>query len=221
MAAQKTPALTPEQQREARAAAEKNRREKMKVIDAAMEKAERPERYKDLDKDQRERAAVAAKQKAGLRGKALATWILEGKNGSAQVQEAHAQQEAAARQERTRQNVTRSADPEAAQLAVEAKGLAPDVKSAFLPKDAREFIDIFEVELTSPQAVLIRRKDDPEREPVTLAVRALEKFAKDGEKDADVRKALTAVGKGSRLWGRKLGLMALAMRLRVKGANKD
>ena len=82
-------------------------------------------------------------------------------------------------------------------------------KSAFLPKDAREFIDIFKVELPQPQAITISRTDD-DREAVTIPVKSLEKFAKDGEADPEVRKALSAVGKGSRLWGRKLGLMALA-----------
>jgi hypothetical protein len=161
---------------------------------------------------------TSASARRTLTGKSLADWILEGKTPDDTIQAARAEQKAAARAERTRENVTRSADPEASTLAVEAKSLAPEVKSAFLPKDAREFLDKFEVTLQGDTDLTIARKDADGIEPVELSVKNLEKFARKGEKIAEVRTALSAIGKDSRLWGRKLGLMALAQRNRIKGA---
>lgn len=216
-----TTTLSPDQQadarREAKAAKERERRAAIKRAQDALEKAGLA-KDTTLTKEQRDRAASSAKEKGGLTGKALERWIMEGKSSTEQVEEGKAARKAAEREQRTRENVTRSADPEASGLAVEAKALAPDVKSAFLPKDAREFLDIFKVELNGDTDLTVSRTDKDGPEPVELTVKALEKFARKGEKDADVRKALSAVGKGSRLWGRKLGLMVLAQRLRMKGA---
>ena len=214
-----TPAQRAEAAKEKKRADEKRRREQIAAAKPALEKAGLSASTK-LDPQQRARAATALTDKPGLSGKALEKWIMEGKGGAEQVAEAKAQRSAAQREERTRENITRSGDPEAASLAVEAKSLAPEVKSAFLPKDAREFLDKFVVTLSEDAKELtIARTDGADIEPVTLKVTALEKFAKKGEKDGDVRKALSAVGKDSRLWGRKLGLMALAQRLRIKGAS--
>jgi hypothetical protein len=207
--------LTDEDRKAARAAAEKKRRDQIKAAKESLERAGLAADTK-LDADQRKRAADPKKK--GLTGKSLADWILEGKTPDDTIQAARAEQKAAARAERTRENVTRSADPEASTLAVEAKSLAPEVKSAFLPKDAREFLDKFEVTLQGDTDLTIARKDADGIEPVELSVKNLEKFARKGEKIAEVRTALSAIGKDSRLWGRKLGLMALAQRNRIKGA---
>lgn len=220
--ASSTPTLTPEQQaearREAKAQKERDRRAAIKAAQDALEKAGLS-RDTELTKEQRDRAAVSGTEKGGLRNAALAAWIMDGKTSTEQVEEAKTARKAAEKEDRTRANVTRSADPEAASLAAEAKSLAPDVKSAFLPKDAREFLDLFKVERALPTTVTISRTDSG-AESITINVKQLEAFAKKGEKDTDVRKALSAIGKGSRLWGRKLGLMALAVRLRQIGAEK-
>jgi hypothetical protein len=219
MASTTTHQLTDEDRKKARASAEKARREQIKAAKDALERASLPADTQ-LSADQRKRAADPKKK--GLTGKSLADWILEGKTPDESIQAARQEQKAAARAERTRENVTRSADPEASTLAVEAKSLAPEVKSAFLPKDAREFLDKFEVVLKGDTDIVIRRTDgiknaEGEQLEVELSVKALEKFARKGEKIAEVRTALSTVGKDSRLWGRKLGLMALAQRLRRKG----
>jgi hypothetical protein len=93
----------------------------------------------DLNADQRKRAVEAPKKKAGLRGKALGQYVLDGTNTRQQADAARGRRTAEATTGGGGRNVTRSKDPEAVELAQEAKALAPDVKSAFLPKDARAF----------------------------------------------------------------------------------
>lgn len=200
--------ITPEQKaaaaKEQRAAKEKERRAAIKRAGDALEKAGLP-RDTQLTADQRKRAADSGTEKPGLAKKALATWILEGQGLGEQAEAAKAANTAKTAEEKTRQNVTRSQDPEAAELAVNAKKLAPEVKSAFLPKDAREFIDDFTA-TKAGQKVTIKRGDVT----VELKTADLRKFGVDGEKDPEVRKCLAEVGRGSRLWGRKLALMVLA-----------
>lgn len=101
----------------------------------------------------------------------------------------------------------RARDPEAADLAKAAAARAPEVKSAFLPKDARSFIDEVlggrKAEDLLVGALPAKEEGDEGRD---LDLPQLEKFAVKGEKDAEVRAFLRDLGKGTRLWGRKLGL---------------
>lgn len=220
MAQENTAAIDPATAAAARAGAvqptkaekERARRETIKRAKEAVAKAGLPADTK-LDLDQRKRAADAAEKKAGLSGKALATWILEGKTTGEQVQEARAERSKAERAERQRSNLTRSTDPEAAELAQAAKALAPDVKSSFLPKEGRQFLD----ELLprgggAGAAGLLSRVVATEEgeETVTITQAALRRHSVENEKDQEVRAHLTALGKGTKLWGRKLGLFILA-----------
>lgn len=208
--------ITPEQKtaaaKAAKAKQDAQRRANEKVVKAQLEKAKLPADTK-LTAEQKTRAVESAEKKSGLMGKALETFIMEGKALGAQAAEAEQAQAAKAREERTRQNVTRSGDPEAAELAAAAKKLAPEVKSAFLPKDAREFIDVFTV-TASGQTITVKRTGaqgvEGALEETQIKRAALREFAIKGEKDKDVRTALAGIGKGTRLWGRKLGLMILA-----------
>lgn len=198
-------ALTAEQKDQARKAAkaeaERKRRADLKVMQAQLDKAGISDQA--LDAEQKKRAVASAETKKGLTGKALATFILEGKDGKAQVEAAKAAKQAEKKAEKTRQNVTRSADPEATQLAADAKALAPDVRSAFLPKDAREFLDRFNV-IREGQSVTVTRTDaDAE---VTFKTAQLRRFAEQGEKNGEVRAGLSTLAKDTRLWGRKLAL---------------
>lgn len=205
--ADSTTTITPDQQeaarKEARAATERTRRATAK----ALEKAGIEQKPSELTADQKGRAATALEEKPGLGQTALATWILEGKGTSEVVKEAQAARETAKKAETTRTNITRSADPDAAELAAAAKALAPDVRSAFLPKDAREFIDLF-TQVKEGQSITVSRVDGDTE--VTFKRVDLRKFAAAGEKDKEIRGMLALLGKGTRLWGRKLGLMVLA-----------
>ena len=199
-----------DQAKAARAAKEKERRAAIKAAKEALVKAGLPEDTK-LDPEQRRRAAghILNGEKGGLTGKALATYITDGTGTGAQVAKAREEQAAQQKAERQRTNATRSSDPEATELAQKAKALAPEVKSAFLPKDAREFIDKFEQRKTG-QHIVVKRTDVKDAEEVSIKRADLRKFAQEGEKDTDVRAALATLGKDSRLWGRKLGLFILA-----------
>lgn len=228
MAKTDAPTITPEQSTAARQAArakkadaEKVRREKIKSAKEAVAKAKLPVDT-NLSAEQRDRAAASAQEKPGLSGKALATWILEGQALAEQTEAAKTSAAAEKAEARTRQNITRSADPEAAELAKAAKALAPDVKSAFLPKDAREFLDLFKV-MVDGQTLAVCRTDKNAPEDVAIKRADLRKLGVDGVKGEDVkdvRAALSAVGKGSRLWGRKLALMILAHDAAQKAAAK-
>lgn len=203
--------LTPGQKEQARESArakrkaqEDERRARVKTVKAQLEKAELdPETQ--LDEEQRKRAFESATKKAGLGKKALAVFILEGKDGAAQNKEVAEKQAAAKKAAKTRSNITKSGDPEASKLAVDAKALAPEVKSAFLPKDARVFLDTFKV-VKKGQKITVTRKGV---DPVEFKTAALTAFSRKGDKDKDVRAALSTLGHGTRLWGRKLGLMIL------------
>lgn len=165
-----------------------------------------------LTDEQSARALDSAKKRAGLSGKALATYILEGRSGREQVAEARARRARAAA--RTRSNATRSSDPEAAELAKRAAALAPDVKSAFLPRDAREFIDLFE-QVAEGQSITVTRRGvqgvEGAIEEATFRRTMLKRFGISGEKDQPTRAALSGLGRNSRLWGRKLALFILAV----------
>lgn len=203
--------------REHRAEQERKRRARK----AALKKAGLEESMdKNLTDEQKERAERAAEEKAGLSGNALAAWITEGKDGKTQVEEAQASSQAEKAETRTRANITRSADPEAAQLAKDAAALAPEVRSAFLPKDAREFLDLMTIEVIGDAKVKVARSgaEVPEGalDEIELTVHALREFGIKGEKDKETRAKLAGIGKGSRLWGRKLALMILARRLDLR-----
>lgn len=218
MAKTDAPTITPEQKAEAAKAAkaekDRERREAITAAAKALEKAGLP-RDTQLTPEQRARAATSAKDKPTMTGEALAGWIRDGKSLRQQQADAKAEREGAKRRDPQRQNVTKSQDPEAAELAVAAKKLAPDVRSAFLPKDAREFIDDFKV-TRSGQKITISRGDGS----ADFKLGELRKFAMEGEKNKEIRGALATLGKGSRLWGRKLALMALAFKA-PKGKAQD
>lgn len=207
--------LTPQQQeaaREAKAAKERQRRADLKTAKAQLEKAGLDPETK-LDAGQRKRAVESKVNHAGLSGRSLAKFILEGKTVAEQIEDGRAEQAAVNREERTRANTTSSKDPEASEIAAAAKKLAPDVKSSFLPKEGREFLDLFTV-TAEGQTITVKRSGaqglEGALEEAAIKRADLRKFAIDGEKDKDVRAVLSGLGKGTRLWGRKLGLMILA-----------
>jgi hypothetical protein len=185
-----------------------------RVRKAALKKAGIPESQdKTLTDEQKARAESAAEKMAGLSGKALMTWILAGKNGSEQVADAQAAAARAAQDEKANRNVTRSKDPEASQLARDAAALAPEVKSAFLPKEGREFLTLFKIERDGPTIKVTREGAqgvEGALEVVEFDRQELRAFAVKGEKGESaksIRASLSGLGKGTRLWGRKLGLM--------------
>lgn len=199
-----TPAQREDAAKAAKAKKERDRRAQIKQAQEALEAAGMPKDTK-LTPEQRARAASWPKEHGGLRKKALATFILEGKTSREQAQAAKEQRVQAAREERQAKNVTRSSDPEATELAQAAKGLAPDIRSSFLPKEAREFMTLFTV--GGSKRISVERKGV---EKQTFERTALEAFAIGGQKDPDVRAQLSLLGKDTRLWGRKLGLFILA-----------
>lgn len=169
----------------------------------------------DLTKEQKERAATYTAGHGGLTGKALAAYILDGKTSKQQVEESRATTKKVTAE---RKNLSRSNDPAATELAQKAAALAPEVKSAFLPKDARECLDVMDV-TRDGMFVVVKRKGvdlpqdvegvDHKTNEVRIKREDLEGFAIGGNKDKDVRKLLAVLAKDSRLWGRKLGLMLL------------
>lgn len=201
-AATKTPQAQPDadaEKKAKRAAQEKARRARVK----ALETAELDPKTK-LDEAQKERAENAP---AGLRKKALAVFILEGKDSKAQMADGKKDRKVADRVEKAE----RSKKPGAA-LAARAASRAPDLRSAFLPADAQAFTG--EILKTGKKGE--RKASDlliaalaPEKEgaePRDLPLSRLKAFAEKGEKDTEVRAFLKETGKGTRLWGRKLGL---------------
>lgn len=216
MASTTPTALTPEEKaaarRETKAAAERDRRAQIAAAKKALERAGLSADT-ELTKEQRERAATYENGHAGLSGKSLEVYIMTGQTGREQTEAARAEAAEEERSERTRSNITRSADPEASELAAKAKGLAEDVKSAFLPKDAREFLDVFSVTKRGQKITVKRDKVtivEGASEEAVFERAALEGFSIGANKDKDVRGQLAGLGKGTRLWGRKLGLMILA-----------
>lgn len=210
-----SPTITPEQSaaaRTQRAEKERIRRAEIKAAKEAMKVAKMDPKA-ELTTEQRKRAANYKDGHAGLSGDALARYILDGTNSVDQVKAAREERAAEQKASGTATRVRTHADPEAAELAVKAKALAPEVKSAFLPKDAREAIDLFSVKASGTK-ILIKRSGaqgvEGALEQATFERAALEAFAMGGQKDGDVRKILAQLGKGTRLWGRKLGLMLLA-----------
>jgi hypothetical protein len=202
-----TEKLTPEQQEAARKAQkaekERRRREQIKQAKVALERAGLDPETK-LTAEQRERAAKAP---AGLANKALETFIMDGKHVGEQVEESRATRAAAAREERARQNVTKSADPEASELARAAKALAPDIRSSFLPREARAVLDF------------VGERDA--LEVADLKKGKLEAFGIRGEKDPEVRARLIEIKKEvPALWGRKAALFFLALAAQQKKQQK-
>lgn len=164
----------------------------------------------DLTPEQRERAMAAPKEKAGLRGKSLGTWIAEAKNGREQVAEAQAERKETQRKETQRKNITASSDPDAKRICIEAKEFA-GVKSPFSPKEGREFLDGFELSsIAGPsdarQTITIKNKLAGVE--ATLFIEEVRAFAKGTLEAADaktaVRAAMSELAKETTLWGRKL-----------------
>lgn len=216
--------LTPEQQKAARQQAKSNKAKQQRAEKAAaltaLERAKLEVRHTaknltievkqgdgfvTLTPEQKKRAATFTAGHAGLSGKALATYILEGKNANAQTAEARQADKDAKKADKQRKNLSRSNDPAAAELAQKAAALAPDVRSAFLPKDARECLDILQVAADGPKTITVTRGDVV----VEFNREKLESFSIGGDKDKGVRGDLARLAKDSRLWGRKLGLMIL------------
>lgn len=197
MAATKTK-MTDAERREKKAAAERARRARKKkeatLLADSLEKAGITGNG-TLTDEQRARALDAP---AGLQGKALQTFILDGKH----VRETIEEEREKRGQERSAERRTRaSKDPEAASLAAAAMALAPDRKSGISTGDARAFLDI------------LGRKD-----PVALMggdLEALRTVAESGERTDQTRPVYAAakeVGKEAReLYGRKVACLALAV----------
>lgn len=185
-----------------RAEAERKRRARGK----ALETAELDPKTK-LDDAQKERAENAPK---GLRKKALANYILEGKTSKEQEQDGRKERKVADRVERAK----KSGKP-GAELAAAAAARAKDLRSAFLPADAQAFTK--EILLQGKRnerkasdlllGALPPAKDGEETRDLDVA--RLSAFAEKGEKDPEVRAFLKDTGDGTRLWGRKLGLFIL------------
>jgi hypothetical protein len=174
-----------------------------------------------LTPEQKRRAATYTAGHAGLMGKALAAYILEGKTLKEQTADAQAAITAAAKAERTRKNLTRSSDPEAKELAVAAAELVPDVVSTFRPKNARELLDTFKVEVPGAAKdadIKVTRTGaqgaEGALEEAVFADAALKAFVQNAEMDAEakaaVRKQISGLAKGTGLWGRKLAALIYA-----------
>jgi hypothetical protein len=108
-------------------------------------------------------------------------------------------------------------DPEAQALAKAAGAIAKAAgrTSAFLPSEAREVLDVLDVD--QPRRGTIRvRWDDPDAEPTaqeaTFTKAALQAVAK-GEGDADVRRELKRISSGAsqKLYGGKVACFVLAL----------
>lgn len=219
-----------EARREARAATERARRAAIAAAKTALEHAGlfvkldgtrivmKDPRTEDgaevtLDTEQRDRAATVRQTHGGLGGKSLGIYVLTGQSGREQVAVARNQQRAADAEGRERTNVTRSQDPAATEVAQKAKAFA-GVKSAFLPKEGRQFLDGFTVTLTGndKSTIKVRRGNaqgiEGALEEAVIEQADLVVFAKGEELEAEAKKALRAqlagLGKGTVLWGRKL-----------------
>jgi hypothetical protein len=235
-----TTSITPEQaaaaRRDAKARAERERRAKIAAAREAVETAGIFSRMdgskilvkvplagnaemtedRELSTEQRDRAATYKAGHGGLTGNALARYIMTGETARQQVEAARQDRQRVERADRQRSNVTRSADPAATDVAQRARAFA-GVKSAFLPKEGRGFLDAFTVSLTQIEesgvdAVKVRRGNaqgvEGALEEVTISKGALVAFAQGAEMDEadkkDVRVKLSGLGKGTVLWGRKL-----------------
>lgn len=217
--------ITPEQKlearKEAKRQADRDRRAAVKRIDDVAMKADFGSRgqllYGDLDADQRKRALDADKH-SGLGAKALGDFILTGmglRDQQAVAKAGAAREKVAKKTEKTTKTEKTAKDPEASVLVAKAVAIITDeetgeriLKSAFLPKDAREFLDEFEV--TKPDSSIIitsRRRADLK---VEFKRAELEAFAISKEKLPEVRKNLTMLSSGTRLWGGKLAVFILA-----------
>jgi hypothetical protein len=210
---------TEEQKKAEKAEKERQRKATIKAAKDALVKAGLDPEATKLDLDQRKRAAESAEKKAGLAGKALATYILEGKGTAEQVNDAKAERQKADRQEAQRQNLTRSTDPEAAELAQAAAAIVSvgpkPVRSAFLPKEGRQFLDVILPQTGDLGALgLLERLEKNEetgaQEAVKVTQAALRGFTVDADGDKEVRKHLTALRGETILWGRKLGAFIMA-----------
>lgn len=157
---------------------------------------------KKLTVEQRDRAVLAADKKPGLSGAALKKFIIDGTELAAQMKDAKAKAAAEGKVEKT---VRRAKDPEAAEVAARAKALAPNLKSAYIAADGREFLDQFKVTRRGAKITVTRGKVEQK-----IDAGDLEKFGVDGEKNKEVRAALSELSKDSRLYGRKLALLILA-----------
>lgn len=166
----------------------------------------------ELTVEQRVRAVAAPTEKAGLRGKALHAWIMDAKNGRDVIAEQRAQDAKEQRAESTAKRVSSSRDPEAAALAVKAKEFA-GVKSPFGPGEARVFLDQYT--LTAADGKVTVRHGaatgvEGALEEATLSIAQVKAFTQGHALDSvddqkAIRQAMSGLGAGTVLWGRKLG----------------
>lgn len=190
------------------AAEEQRKRREFLAIKTALVKAGLPEDQR-LTAAQQERAAEASVSHTGLTGKSLAVFILEGDTIRDQVRASKRAAKKAAAKKHTESVIGRSTDPEATAIARAAKAMAPLVRSNFLPKDAREFLDKYSLRLRAG-SLTIARTDGTGLEE-TFDRQSLELFATAGAKNKHIRRQLADVSRDSRLWGRKLALIALVV----------
>lgn len=167
----------------------------------------------ELSPEQKQRAATYTAGHGGLKGAALAAYILDGKTVKEQIADANAANAQAKKAEKQRQNLTRSNDPEAKELADKAAALVPDVVSTFRPKNAREHLDTFNVALDEGIVAVGRKGADV---GVLIDAAQLAQFVAgpngtlaDDERKL-VRKAIAELAKDTGLWGRKLAALTLA-----------
>jgi hypothetical protein len=214
--------------REAKAAAERKRAANIKVINAACEAADFGDSgaftYRELTPEQRERA-LAYQEHPGISKVALGEFILTGKTLHAQQDEAHQAAKAKDKADKKQRAADARAarppsprvhgDPAAKALADAATALITDeetgkriLKTAILPRDAREFINTIKVEKPSgTDIIVVRRADGVTAEFVR---QELERHVIGREKNPEVRVKLSLFSDGQRLWGSKLGLFILA-----------
>jgi hypothetical protein len=193
-----------------KAAKERARRARIK----ALELAELDPKTK-LDDEQRARAENAP---GGMRKKALAHFILEGKGSKEQQEDGKAERKVADKVERAKRT---SKDPEATELAarVQAQARKVGLKSAFLPQDAREFLTIVGKDGKASDLLLGVLPPEKEGEPKRdLDVSRLSAWAETkGAQDPEVRRVMKDLSAGRKVWGRKLALFILEQ-IRREGA---
>lgn len=220
-----TATLTPEERKTARAQAERDRRERIKRIDAACERAGLTQRYADLVGDQRTRAldpdATGRHILFGTAGdeetdeQRLAR-LLSKTNGlsakeSQEVQRLRAKQDEPRTGDAPKRR--RSSSSDAARALSEAgrklgEAATPPVRSGWTPRQAQRFIDGVEVERALPTTVRLVTVDGD----VTLNREELSAFGERGEKVPEVRRSIATLTRstGRALWGRQFALLVLA-----------
>lgn len=195
-----------ERKREYKKVKERERRAEILESKQAMLRAGMDVTEVVLTPDQRRRAVEALRDRPGLAGKSLKAYIVDGTVLRQQVEVAKVAVAEERSAEQKRKHLSRSTDPKATDLAMRAKALS-GLRSNFLPKQGREFLDKFTVVGDGIEITVTRT--DVDACEATIDLGALEAFARNGAPEKAVRAAMTTLSAGTKLWGRKLALMIL------------